>query len=437
MTKRESRISWFTDARFGMFIHWGLYAIPSRGEWLRSQEKVSAEDYEKYFDEFNPASCDIRSWVRAAKNAGMRYMVLTAKHHDGFCLFDSKLTDYKSTNTKAGRDFIREYTDAARAEGLKIGLYYSLLDWHHPDYPKYGDRFHPMCGSEAFKNERINFENYLDYMHGQVEELVSGYGKIDILWFDFSYDTMSGKAWKAEELVTMVRRYQSDVVLDNRLEASETNHGSLLLENPPAIAGDFISPEQSIPEYGFVNSAGKRVPWELCTTMNNSWGYKSDDHNFKSAALLIHKLVECVSKGGNMLLNAGPDAHGCFPAESMQTLEEIGAWMERNGESIYGCTAVDLPRPDWGRYTGKGNIVYAHLFEEPIGPIPLSGIGREQVKSVRLLRDGSEVKDAHLALGARKKPDTMFVTLGTDPNDTCSLPDKRDTVLKIELWNRG
>ncbi|GHT67168.1 alpha-L-fucosidase [Spirochaetia bacterium] len=425
-----SRSAWFTEARFGMFIHWGLYAIPGQGEWYRSHEKVSVEAYEPYFREFNPRSCDIRAWAKAAREAGMRYMVFTAKHHDGFCLYDSKLTDYKSTNTQGGRDFVREYLEAARAEGLRAGLYYSLLDWHHPDYPKYGDKFHPMRGNEAFKNEKIDFNRYLEYMHGQVEELVSGYGKLDVLWFDFSYDDMSGETWRAQDLVRMVRRYQSDVVIDNRLHAG--GH-SLESENPDETAGDFASPEQSLPEQGIVNNKGKPVPWELCTTMNNSWAYQPTDRRFKSAPLLIHKLVECVSKGGNLLLNVGPDANSRFPAESTKVLGEIGSWMELNGESIYGCGPADLRRPDWGRYTRKGSVVYAHLFEEPIGPIPLSGIAPEQVKSVRLLRDGSEVKDAGTALGARNKKDTKFVTLAISPNDTWPLPDTCDTVLKIEL----
>ncbi|GHU84632.1 alpha-L-fucosidase [Spirochaetia bacterium] len=435
----KTKVSWFNEARFGMFIHWGIYAIPAQGEWYRSRQKISVEDYEQYFTEFNPASWDPRTWARAAKNAGMRYMVLTAKHHDGFCLFDSKLTDYKSTKTPAGRDFVREYVEAVRAEGLKVGLYYSLLDWHHPDYPKYNDLFHPMRGNEAFKDEKIDFNRYLDYMHGQVEELVSGYGKIDVLWFDFSYTdggvhpTMSGKTWRAEELVSMVRRYQPDVLMDNRLEALGSPNG-LQGTNPGTSAGDFTSPEHSLPEHGVTNHAGQPIPWELCTTMNNCWGYKSSDHNFKPAPLLIHKLVECVSKGGNLLLNVGPDAEGRFPIESTNVLEQIGGWMERNSESIYGCGIADLPRPDWGRYTRKGNIVYAHLFEEPIGPIPLTGIGRARVKSIRLLRDGSEVRDANLSLAARANMDVHYVTLGgVDPNDTIPLPDPWDTVLRIEL----
>jgi len=172
------KTDWFTESRFGMFIHWGLYAIPARGEWVRSFERISNEDYQKYFDAFNPAGYDPASWARAAKNAGMKYAVMTAKHHDGFCLFDSKLTEYKSTNTSCKRDLIREYIDAFRAEGIKIGLYYSLIDWHHPDYPHYGDAYHPMRGNEKFKDAKHDFNNYLSYMHGQVEELCVNYGKI-------------------------------------------------------------------------------------------------------------------------------------------------------------------------------------------------------------------------------------------------------------------
>ncbi|MDR1788745.1 MAG: alpha-L-fucosidase [Treponema sp.] len=434
MTDREKRLAWFTEARFGMFIHWGIYAIPAHGEWYRSHAQVPVEAYQKYFDRFDPKACDIHQWARLAHDAGMRYMVLTAKHHDGFCLFDSKLTDYKSTNTPAGRDFIAEYVEACRDEGLKVGLYYSLLDWHHPDYPKYADKFHPMRGNEAFKDEKINFDRYLDYMHGQIEELVSNYGKIDVLWFDFSYENLSGKAWRAEELVSMVRKHQPDVILDNRLEASGEEYGGLLGPSPAPAAGDFVSPEQSLPQGCILNYEGKPVTWELCTTINNSWSYMLHDRSFKTASFLIHKLVECVSKGGNLLLDVGPDANGRIPLESVYALYQVGEWMQRNGESIYGCgPALDLPRPDWGRYTRKGNIVYGHLFEEPIGPIPLTGIDPAKIRFVSLLRDGAEAHDGSTALGARKKKDTRFVSLAASNNNTISLPDPSDTVLKIEL----
>ena len=191
--KYDERMQWFRRDRFGMFIHWGLYAIPARGEWVRSVEEMPEEQYKPFFDEFNPVDFDARAWARLAKQAGMKYAVLTAKHHDGFCLFDSKLTDWKSTNTPFGRDIVREFLDAFRAEGIRVGLYYSLLDWHHPDYPAFGDRQHPMRNNEAYRDRPYSFDNYLEYMHGQVRELCTEYGKLDLMWFDFSYDDMTGE----------------------------------------------------------------------------------------------------------------------------------------------------------------------------------------------------------------------------------------------------
>ena len=214
------RVEWFQHDRFGMFIHWGLYAIPARGEWVRSVERMSREDYQPFFDEFDPVDYDPKTWAALAKKAGMIYAVMTAKHHDGFCLFDSKYTHYKSTNTKSGRDLIREYLEAFRAEGIKVGLYFSIIDWYHDDYPHYGDRQHPERDNEKFKGAKHDFDNYLDYMHNQVRELCENYGKLDILWFDFSYEELRGEAWRATELVRMVRSLQPHIIIDNRLEAS-------------------------------------------------------------------------------------------------------------------------------------------------------------------------------------------------------------------------
>ena len=189
----NKRTEWFREARFGMFIHWGIYSIPGRGEWLRSHERLTIEQYEPYFKAFDPKFYNPREWAKQAKAAGMKYLVLTAKHHDGFCLFDSEYTDYKATNTPAKRDLVREFVEAVRAEGLKVGLYFSLIDWHHPDYPKYNDLIHPMRGREEYKEEKIDFSNYLTYMHKQVKEIVTKYGKLDILWFDYSYENMMGE----------------------------------------------------------------------------------------------------------------------------------------------------------------------------------------------------------------------------------------------------
>ena len=428
----RERTKWFLEDRFGMFIHWGLYAIPAAGEWIRSERRMSVEEYEEYFKEFDPVDYDPKKWAKLAKEAGMKYAVMTAKHHDGFCLFDSKLTDYKATNTKAGRDLVREYLDAFRAEGLKVGLYYSLIDWHHPDYPKYDDWHHPMRGREEYKDEKIDFDRYLDYMHGQVKELVTEYGKLDILWFDFSYGEMCGEKWKAEELIRMVRSYQPDVIIDNRLEGSGEKNGSIMSANPLSYSGDFASPEQIIPPFGIRDDNGELVPWELCATMNNHWGYCSWDHTFKSAKTIIQKLVECVSKGGNMMMNVGPDARGNIPGESVEILKEVGKWMQKNGNSVYGCTISEFSKPEWGRYTQKGNKVYAHIYETPLGALPLYGIAPERIQKMRYLADGSQV-DRGEAWNTKLYPDVAFAALGENPVCSYPLKDETDTVVEITL----
>lgn len=423
----NKRVQWFVDDRFGMFIHWGLYAIPARGEWVRSQERITVEDYQKHFDAFDPADYDPRAWAKLAKRAGMKYAVMTAKHHDGFCLFDSKLTDYKATNTPAKRDLVREYLDAFRAEGLKVGLYYSLLDWHHPDYPHYGDRNHPMRENEDYKGHTGNFDSYLDYMHGQVCELVTEYGKLDIMWFDFSYGEMTGEKWRATELIRMIRRHQPHMLIDNRLEVSGSGFGSLLSGNPTEYSGDFVSPEQIIPPEGIFDTNGKRVVWEACITMNNHWGYCETDNYYKPAPMVVRKLVECVSKGGNMLINVGPDARGRIPTQSARILEDVGKWMERNGGSVYGCGYAGLPKPDFGRYTRNGNELYCHITENTVGPVPLFGLKKDDIVSASLLYSGAELSLA--GDWTTDNYENTFVNLGPNP----VLPDETDTVVKIVL----
>lgn len=424
----DERMKWFSESRFGMFIHWGLYAIPARGEWVRSTEQMPEEEYMPFFEEFDPVDFDPKKWAKAAKEAGMKYAIMTAKHHDGFCLFDSALTDFKSTNTKAGKDLVREYLEAFRAEGLKVGLYYSLLDWHHPDYPHYGDQNHPMRNCEAEKNDGRDFNRYLDYMHGQVRELCSNYGKIDILWFDFSYGDLRGEAWRGTELVNMVRSLQPDVILDNRLEVSGEGFGSIATDEPTVYSGDYVSPEQIIPPHGLQSESGRDLYWEACITMNDNWGYCAKDKNFKPASTIIRKLVECVSKNGNMLLNVGPDARGNIPEESLQILFEIGKWMNKNSASIYHCGGTDLPKPENGRITRNGNRIYYHVMENSIGSVPLYGIPRNQVKAVRLLCDGSELRIPSNWI-VNNYPDIVFVDISASPY----LPDAVDTVVEVIL----
>ncbi|MDR1600654.1 MAG: alpha-L-fucosidase [Oscillospiraceae bacterium] len=423
----HKRVDWFVKARFGMFIHWGLYSIPARGEWVRSVEKIPVEDYEPFFKEFNPVDYDPKAWAKLAKKAGMKYAVLTSKHHDGFCLFDSKLTDYKATNTPAGRDLVREYLEAFRAEGIKVGLYYSLIDWHHPDYPHYGDRIHPMRDNEAFKDHKYNFDNYLTYLHGQVRELLTGYGKLDIMWFDFSYGEMSGEKWRATELTNMIRSLQPHILIDNRMEVSGEGFGSLLSGDPNVYSGDFVSPEQIIPPEGIFDQNGRRAVWEACATLNNNWGYHATDSNWKPAPMVVRKLAECVSKGGNFLLNVGPDARGNIPPDSVKILSEVGEWMSLNGESIYNCGYADLPKPDFGRYTRNGNKVYAHIFDNALGLLPLLGLDKGEIVKARALATGAELSLAGDWTSNNYK--NAFVKLGPSP----VLPDETDTVVEITV----
>ncbi|MCL2571207.1 MAG: alpha-L-fucosidase [Defluviitaleaceae bacterium] len=424
------KTQWFTDARFGMFIHWGLYAIPARGEWVRSVEKIPVEDYQPYFTDFNPVDYDPKDWAKAAKAAGMKYAVLTAKHHDGFCLFNSVFTDYKSTNTPAKRDLVKEYVDAFRAEGIKIGLYYSLIDWHHPDYPAYGDRIHPMRDNEDYKDWDHDFDKYLKYMHAQVEELCTGYGQIDLFWFDFSYDGMTGEKWKATELVRMIRSYWPDVLIDNRLEVNRRHTSSIYTDNPLEYSGDFASPEQIIPPNGVTNDKGEPITWEACITMNRNWGYHATDKDFKPAGMIIKKLVECVSKGGNMLLNIGPDAKGNIPPESMNILTEIAQWMSKNSESITGCGNANMDKPEYGRITRNGNILYYHITENQVGGIPLIGLKPEEIKRIWFVATGAEIKISN-AWYLHDHEDMVFISLGDSP----LLPDPINTVVGVELWD--
>ena len=427
-TEYEARTAWFREARFGMFIHFGLYAIPARGEWVRGDERMTEEQYMPYFHEFEPTDYDPAAWAKAAKMAGAQYVVLTAKHHDGFCLFDSQYTDFKSTNTKLGRDIVADFLEAVRGEGLRAGLYFSVIDWHHPDFPHYGDNFHPMRDNPACGNDSRDFDRYLKFMHSQVEELCTNYGKLDILWFDFSYGSMRGETWKAAELVDMVRRLQPGILIDNRLEVSGEGYGSLADCAPTPYHGDFVSPEQMIPPNGIQDKEGRDMVWEACVTMNRNWGYCANDHYWKPASMLIRKIVECVSKGGNLLLNVGPDARGNIPEESMERLAAIGKWMKKNRESIIGCGKAGMEKPEFGRVTRKGNRLFFHIYENALGPLPLPGLKKEEIQRIRWLATGAEIPISTSWVHS-DYPQIVFANLGPDP----VLPDETDTVIEVVL----
>jgi alpha-L-fucosidase len=424
-TERDKRLQWWQEARFGMFIHFGTYSVAARAEWLKSVEKMDNETYKFYFDHFNPSLFDAKEWARLAKQAGMKYVVLTAKHHEGFALWDTKVSDYKITNTPFKRDLVKEYVEALRAEGLKVGLYFSIIDWTHPDYPKFADDHHPMRGSEKYKNEKINWDNYLKFMHGQIRELCTNYGKIDVMWFDFSYGEMKGEKWKSKELVQMVRSLQPDIILNNRLGGDGT---TAFDENS---LGDFETPEQVIPDSMKVDKNGKLIPWESCITLNNSWGYNRYDNNWKSPELVIHTLVNCVSKGGNLLLNVGPEPSGKIPPKSVEILQEVGAWMERNNRSIYGCGPAQLPKQNWGTFTQNGKYLYAHKIYPSIGSVLIKNYA-DKVKSVMLLHDKTEIMMDNAWWGDSSGKN-LYINLQKPAYQTYTMPDEKDTVFEIEL----
>jgi alpha-L-fucosidase len=387
--QKETRLKWWTDARFGMFIHWGLYALPARHEWVKKYERITNEDYQKYFDSFNPDLYNPREWARMAKQAGMKYAVITSKHHEGFCLFDSKFTDYKATNTPARRDLLRDWVDAFRGEGLRIGFYYSLIDWHHPNYTI--DRNHPQSANTeeeyAKLNQNRDMNIYRQYLKDQVRELLINYGKIDVIWLDFSFPgSKHGKGrkdWDSENLLKMVRELQPQIIVNDRLDLMDVPGG-----------WDFRTPEQFKPRE-WVKMDGKRVPWETCQTFSGSWGYYRDEMTWKNIKQLLVLLIESVSKGGNLLLNVGPTARGTFDYRAQERLKDIGEWMRVNGPSIYGCTQAPdefmAPEHSLITYNPQTRRLYIHLLDWPLGQIVLEGYA-DKVKYAHLLHDASEVK---------------------------------------------
>lgn len=383
----QDKKDWFVHDRFGMFIHWGLYALGARHEWLKSREEIPTEDYQKYFDHFDPDLYDPAAWAKRARQAGMRYVVLTAKHHEGFCLWDSQVTDYKATNTPHGRDLLKPFVEAFRAEGLKIGFYYSLIDWHHPDFPS--DIYHPLRNhpDAAARNAQCDMANYARYMRDQVRELLTGYGKVDVMWFDFSYpgrayDGLPGKGrndWESEKLLALVRQLQPDTIVNNRLDLID--HEGYL--------PDITTPEQYTPRVAPAIK-GQPVTWEACHTFSGSWGYYRDEATWKDAGQLVKMLIDTVALGGNLLMNIGPTGRGTFDDRAGAALDVYGRWLALNGRSIYGAGPSELTPPDGCKYTQRGNRLYLHVYSWPFRHIHIDGLAG-RVDYAQFLHDASEV----------------------------------------------
>jgi alpha-L-fucosidase len=418
---RDARMGWWRDARFGMFVHWGLYSglagtwdgrpVASSGgmEWIQQRVKADTDTYaERAIPLFKPTAGFAREWARLAKDAGARYVVFTTKHHDGFALHDSRVSEYDA-GTVLKRDLVKEIVSALRDEGLRVGFYHSVIDWHHDqyEYARSKQLPHPLRG-QPYRNGTRDHRKYLEYLHAQVRELLANYGPIDVMWWDYSAQDFQGdEAWRAFDLMALARSKQRRIIMNNRLfRTPEAGWKSMGTEGyAPSLDpkyGDFITPEQHIPATGMPG-----IDWETCMTMNTTWGYSEHDHAWKSDEVLIRNLIDIASKGGNYLLNIGPKGDGGVPEESTRAMNAIGRWMKANGESIYGTRASQFADLQWGRSTTKGNTRYFHVFDWPAdGRLVVPGL-TARVGSARLLAGGpvkTESTGAGLVIGVPASP---------------------------------
>jgi alpha-L-fucosidase len=424
-SQRDARMAWWRDARFGMFIHWGLYAVPAGeydgkrskeiGEWIMSWANIPRAQYEQFAPKFNPVKFDAAEWVRIAKDAGMKYLVITSKHHDGFSMFDSAVSSYDIVDaTPFKKDPMRALADECKRQGLKFAFYYSIMDWHHPSQYVDAPGKDPTAGNGQTKIREGRKQEYVDYMKTQLKELVTKYDPA-VLWFDGEWVD-----WWTEEdgqdLYKYVRSLKPDILINNRVGKGRKGMEGLN-KSDRVYAGDFGTPEQQIPASGLPG-----VDWESCMTMNDTWGFKSYDENWKSSERLIRNLVDIVSKGGNYLLNVGPSSEGTIPAASVERLAAMGHWMKVNGESIYATTASPFTTQlTWGRATRKGNILYLHVFDWPAdGILKVPSMGGAKPASASLLGGAAELK-------IEKAADGFTIKLPTTPANAIA------SVIKVQM----
>ena len=398
---REKRMQWWHDARFGMFIHWGLYSVVGRHEWVMEEEAIPVAEYEQLAKRFTPKPNAARAWAKLARQAGQKYMVMTTKHHEGFCLFNTQLTNYCAPKQACGRDLVHEFVEAARAEGMHVGFYYSLMDWHHPD----GAR----CATDEAARRR-----FVDYIHGQVRELCSNYGKLDVLWYDVNWP-LTPEGWESEKMNKMVRELQPEIIINNRSGLPE----------------DFATPEQRI-------QAENRA-WEACMTMNDSWGYQRADDAWKTPKTVVRNLTTCARDGGNYLLNIGPKPDGSIPEESVAILTETGKWMDRNGSSIYTAERCKVNRSTYANFTRKGNTLFMHVYFWPGEYVAISGL-QAKVRSAKLLASGKPVEFSQDEFRTRftglpaAAPDSPVTTIAIE----CDAEPVQDTMMvRKERPRRG
>lgn len=369
--------SWFDTARFGMFVHWGhssvqgcelswplvggVFSLPLSGNF-------PVDQYHSTANIFNPRNYNPDSWAQLAKRLGVQYVILTTKHHDGFAMFHTQQSNFSIQHSPYGRDIVREFIDAMRSHSIRVGLYFSLIDWHHPDYPAFTDADKPYVFGQWRQPTDQQWQRFIGFMFSQVRELLTNYGKIDILWFDGAWER-TPEQWQTIALHEMIRSLQPEILINDRL--------------PPF--GDFSTPEQFIPPEPPTHS------WETCMTINDSWGYNCCDRNFKSARQLIHTLCEVAGMGGNLLLNVSPMGDGQIQPELLDRLAVIESWIARNGESIIGTTPGLKPWQFYGPSSRKGLRFYLHLLMKPYETISVRGVPIKRVQSVSVLADGTEL----------------------------------------------
>ena len=421
--EHDQRMAWWREARFGMFIHWGLYSqlagswdgkpTSGAGEWIMNDKKIPLSQYAKLVPQFNPVKFNADEWVRAARGAGMKYIVITSKHHEGFGMFRSSLTDWCIKSTPFQRDPLKELSAACQKEGVKLCFYYSIMDWHHPDYA-------PRKSWDDIDTAPPDFDRYIAFMKGELKELLTGYGPIGILWFDGEWEN----TWtpdRGEDLYNYIRSLQPNIIVNNRV--GKARAGMSGMNTGSDRVGDYGTPEQEIPAKGF----GPGVDWESCMTMNDTWGFKKQDQDWKSTQTLVRNLIDCASKGGNYLLNVGPTGEGLIPGASLERLKEIGVWLDANGKAIYGTAAGPFSRQlPWGRCTSKisgdDTTLYLHVFKWPgDGNLLVPGL-KNQITAAYLLTDSARRK-----LATKKGEDGVMVSL------PANAPDKISSTVVLEF----
>jgi alpha-L-fucosidase len=396
------RTRWFQNDKFGMFIHWGPYAVIGRHEWARHRFQIPQADYDRYARAFNPVNFNPDAWVDLAANAGAKYIVITSKHHDGFSIYRSKVSDYDMEITPYKGDPLKMLADAARRKSMRLGFYHSVMDWHHPDYrPRRSWEF-PDSYKQGGNNPR-----FVAFMKEQLRELLTGYGDIAMIWFDGEWEHTLAETKTDDEVYDFIRKLQPNTLINDRL-----------YERKPGNKADFGTPEQYVPATGLRDPSGKPILWEACVTINNdSWGYNKYETEFKTERDLIRMLVEVVSKGGNLLLNVGPKPDGTIQDEFVTRLNAMGRWMKVNSESIYSTTASPFERMSFhGRATTRGNRLFLHIFEWPAnGQLRVPGL-KNEVRAARLLAD-----PARKIAARRDGADVLLSLTGAAPDEAASV----------------